>query len=45
MSDVEGVLDKYKYLIPEINSKEIKKLVDHGIYPKQLFWKSDEDLF
>ena len=39
MSDVEGVLDKNKKLIPEINSETIKKLVDDetisgGMIPK-----------
>ena len=31
MSDVEGVLDNYKKLIPEINSNSIKDLIDNGI--------------
>ena len=39
MSDVEGVLDKNKKLIPEINSETIKELVDDetisgGMIPK-----------
>lgn len=39
ISDVEGVLDKNKKLIPEINSLSIKKLIDNetitgGIIPK-----------
>ena len=39
MSDVEGVLDKNKKLIPEINSETIKELIDDetisgGMIPK-----------
>jgi len=39
LSDVEGVLDKNKNLIPEINSESIKKLIDNetitgGMIPK-----------
>ena len=39
LSDVEGVLDKNKYLIPEINSESIKDLIDNetitgGMIPK-----------
>ncbi len=39
MSDVEGVLDKNKKLLPEINTKEISKLIDNstingGMIPK-----------
>ena len=39
LSDVEGVLDKNKNLIPEINSKSIKELIDNetitgGMIPK-----------
>tara|TARA_B100000900_G_scaffold407547_1_gene420398 strand:+ start:3323 stop:4189 length:867 start_codon:yes stop_codon:yes gene_type:complete len=31
MSDVEGVLDKDKNLIPEMNSNTIKELIDNGV--------------
>ena len=31
ISDVEGVLDNEKKLIPEINSNEAKKLIDQDI--------------
>ena len=39
LSDVEGVLDKNKNLIPEINSESIKELIDNetitgGMIPK-----------
>jgi acetylglutamate kinase len=39
MSDVQGVLDKNKNLIPEINSKKIKELIEDdtisgGMIPK-----------
>ncbi len=44
MSDVEGVLDKYKYLIPEINSKEIKKLVEDGTISGGMIPKIDNCL-
>ena len=31
MSDVEGVLDENKDLIPEINSKSVKELINRGV--------------
>ena len=31
MSDVEGVLDENKDLIPEINSKSVKELINKGV--------------
>ena len=31
MTDVDGVLDKDKSLIPEINSEKAKKMIDQGI--------------
>ena len=30
MTDVDGVLDKDKSLIPEINSEKAKKMIDQG---------------